>query len=697
MSLTPQQQKFLDTYVRKHSIKGKGKQKRAEGFSTLREQVNQALASAPPLLPDFQRLVAAMKAADALGDQLKFDRAATAMQQVLADIKAAVKTYRPPVDPGAQRAADPAELAKVRRRHNNVVTDRAWQAQQGRSGIGGDLKILQYRASALLGNDQITAPQLKQAAGLVDEMEVKRKFLLGRAAEIEKRRQQLRKYSRDITGDANLYPNADLEPLIQEAHRLAEMDGRQWTPTDETAATSAYLDMMMVLAERDQVHQKDFKEGTEAMVMALRRKEKLKPGRTDGALESNFKLVLKPVDREIAVDGFKKGGGAPREAMGGVIGDKLQEMLGLELNVAKTKLVQVDGGSLKTGNAGEEDNGYAKGQKVTASVQAFVRDGKSIEELADEQLEASLGRKGKTKAELNETAGRILDQLASKEDIHQMAVFDLIALHADRHCGNFMIGADRKLVPIDHGNVMPTREGLRGRRVELGPEETVLGNTAAVKEKLAPEMADRLERLNIDELVSTMRRAQQDMVAANPDVDAADLDAGLDNVRRSAEFMKFAARQLTLEQIYRAYSMCQDHIFFSDETQKLQGFAYAVEAMRDGDQIKQRLAVLLGEDPGTESGILALVKRIKALGWLARSPLRGTVAAEFVTTQALRCVRILDGNLAAPTLPTDDAALLQALGGDAALARLGYGNKDMGRIDKIMVLEGVLATTGQMP
>lgn len=698
MALTPQQQRFLDSYVRKHAIKGRGKSKRAGGFSALRDQVTEALGSAPPLLPQYPQLLVAMKAADSLGDQLKFARATAAMQQVLADIQAAVKAYRPPADPAAQQVADLAALASLRQRHRAVATDRAWQAQQGRSAIGGDLKIQQNRAGALLDRPQVNAAQLAQAADLVDEMEVKRRFLLRRMQEIDKRRAQLRKYALDITSNPALYPDAGIEPLIQEAQRLADIDTRQWTPVDETAATSAYLDMMLVLAEDGDAHHRNFKANkdgsADVMVMALRRKDKPRPGATDGALAPNFKLIVKPIDREIAVDGFKKGGGAPREVMGGVIGDKLQEMLGLDLNVARTKLVQVDGGGLKTGNEPGGDNGYASGQKITASAQAFVRNGASIEQLAQALL-ADTGNDNPGPAEKNATAGRILDQQVDKEAIHQMAVFDLIALHADRHCGNFMLDEDRKLVPIDHGNVMPTPAGLRGRAANLGPAMTVLGNTAAVHEMVAPQLAQRLERLNIDELVATLRAAQQDMVAAHPDVDGADLQAGLANVRRSAEFMKFAARQLTLHQIYHAYETCQDFIFFSDETVKLDGFAQAVEAVRGRDAALQRLAVLTGEDMQTHEGLIAVAERLQTLGWLASG--RAVNYTDFVKAQPRRCLQILEGHLTSPLRPMDDATLLKALGGQAALVRLGYGAHEGGTSDKAKLLCKVLATTGRMP
>jgi hypothetical protein len=696
MALTPQQQKFLDAYVRKSPLQGKAKAKRAAGFSALRDAVVQALGAAPPLLPQYPQLLAAMKSADALGDQLKFDRAAAAMQQVLADIQAARSTYRPPVDPAARQPADPAALAAVRQRHAAIAADPAWAAQQGRGSIGNDLRLMHTRAQAALTSARVDAGQLAKAQDMVDEMEVKLGFLKRRTGAIDKRRAQLRKYAGDIASDVQLLLGN--EALVREAQRLAGLDTGRWTPAEETAATSAYLDMMLVLAGHDDVRHKDFKAGQKEMVMALRRKEKIKPGSTDGALVSNFKLIVKPADREIAVDGFKKGGGAPREAMGSVIGDKLQEMLGLELNVASTKLVQVDGGGLVTGDGPDGDKGYAKGQKLTASAQAFARDGATIGDLAEALLADADDPDFDLKSKKNATGARILDQQVSKEELHQLAVFDLIALHADRHCGNFLLGSDGKLVPIDHGNVMPTREGLRGRSAELGPQETVLAQTAAAQEKLAPHLAARVERLNIDELVATMRTAQQAMVQAHPGVDGADLEAGLANVRRSAEFMQFAVRQLTLEQIYDAYSTCQDYIFFSDETVKLEDFARAVQAVRDRADAVQRLEALTGQDLQSEDGPKGVVERLRLLGWLPYGGPKHPDYRSFVCRQPERCLQILERQLKSPVKPTDDESkLFKALGGPAAYARQGYAYKDGGLGDKARLLSVALATTGRMP
>lgn len=103
MALTPKQQQFLDDYIRKHAVKGKGKRKRADGFAELRQQAVKALAAIPTSVQDRANLDAAMDAADQLGEALKFDRAAAALKQLLRDIAQSAAAHDPTDDIAALR------------------------------------------------------------------------------------------------------------------------------------------------------------------------------------------------------------------------------------------------------------------------------------------------------------------------------------------------------------------------------------------------------------------------------------------------------------------------------------------------------------------------------------------------------------------------------------------------------------------
>jgi ABC1 atypical kinase-like domain len=581
MALTERQQRFLNEYVREHSIKGKGKQKRANNFSTIRQTVMDTIKAAPADLPELTRLLLDLKGADKTADELKFDRASDLLSIMLEGLKQAIAKYKPPTDPTAAQPGDPATHQRlngaldaiVGANHRNprpewtrVVTDPA---------IGADLKILLYRAEGLLGKAAPTTGELKNADNLINEIRVKCDFAERRTQEITKRKAQL---DQALQGDGLVFDQGEALGLVQRANTLAAKNAAAWTRADETQATSMYLDMMLQLSGRENVEHKNFKAGAgkdeigqdKEIVLAVRRKYKTDQGNPQPD-EANFKMVVKPMTKEIGVEGFVSGGGASREMMGSVIGDKLQEMLGIELNVAKTKLVKVDGGQI----------GLTAGESVTASVQAFVKQGKSPMELAEE---AYMQKHGKPcnpamNSPLLDLAVAHLDANVSEEEIQSKAVFDLVSLHCDRHMGNFIVDAQNKLVPIDHGNILPTREGLKKRSANMGAPYAILAETAAAKKPLSPELLERIERLNIDELAQTMRDAKQDMDRETPGADVGNLEEGIQNTKRSAEFLKFAARRLTLEEIYKAYSGQTRHIFYTENDDKLPGFARAVDAI----------------------------------------------------------------------------------------------------------------------
>ncbi|HEY4079246.1 MAG TPA: protein kinase [Burkholderiaceae bacterium] len=194
MALTPQQQQFLDNYVRKHSLKGKGKRKRADSFAEVRDQVAQALSELPQTSPEMANLLAARDAADAFGEALKFDRATDAMKQVLADVKLAVENH----DPGA-------DLKELKSRVDDLV-DR-------KGNLDPNLpKLLNFN-----GPDQpgllVLARPVDEAADLprrsVDEaawLRAAQKLVLERSADLSKlaRSLQIAKSSSDLVKSAAL-------------------------------------------------------------------------------------------------------------------------------------------------------------------------------------------------------------------------------------------------------------------------------------------------------------------------------------------------------------------------------------------------------------------------------------------------------------------------------------------------------------
>jgi hypothetical protein len=292
--------------------------------------------------------------------------------------------------------------------------------------------------------------------------------------------------------------------------------------------------------------------------------------------------------------------------LGNVMADKLQEMLGIELNAPVTKVVIVDGGKI----------GMKPGTKVACSAQAWSKAPNSLNDLVDARF-AQRDPKGKADgfSAQPEDVAAILSTVP-KEEVQNKAVFDLIALHCDRHPGNFMIGDDNKLIPIDHGNILPTRAGLVGRKEYLGTNHAVLKSSPATQEKLSLELIERIERLNIKELIDAAKCAQLEIAKSTPEADKGDLDEGLKNSKRSIEFLKVAAKQLTLAQIYDAYGDSQHDIFFTDESRKAAGFQRAISnKLGAQDAARAELKKLFPVKDKDQVDWAAVLKKAIALGW----------------------------------------------------------------------------------
>lgn len=75
------------------------------------------------------------------------------------------------------------------------------------------------------------------------------------------------------------------------------------------------------------------------------------------------------------------------------------------------------------------------------------------------------------------------------QDIHKMGIFDIRVLNCDRHMGNFLIDAQKQIVPIDHGLILPgTAAHVRFEWIQtLQAREPFSLETLAYIEQLDPE------------------------------------------------------------------------------------------------------------------------------------------------------------------------------------------------------------------
>lgn len=699
MSLTPKQQEFLQKYVRKYrpEFLTKGKKARAKSFGEMREELQQAMLKAPPDLPEYAELIRAMREADEWGEKLKFNRASELMQGTLGKLQQAIKSHVAPKDSTEGHAADPEAVEQLLKRLKEMVDSDEFKGLQS-DGLCKEMEFPIDKARGLLEAENISLKNFQWAERLVEEVESKRLLILDEQARIEKTRTKLKKYLSLLKDSKDIAPGSELAQLEGEVGDL--LSNKRWSSAQQSQATSAHLRLMLALADDTQTQQKDFKKGQKEMVLAVRRKNPNLLGE-DGKQESNFKVLVKPAKLEVKVLGFKQGGGAPREAMGSFLGNELQRMAGLKVGVPDTKVISFEGEYLMGSSVEKEENKtFGKGQKVVSSVQSFEQGCKTVSQrLADANL-------------TGEDVGPFLDKLIPKKDLQQMAVFDLISLNCDRHDGNMMLDSNDKLVPIDHGNIMPTKDGLRRRRSSIGQTSLIKWTTAA-KEKLSPELIECIERLDVDSLALSMREQGSQMQKESDEIDLIDLNEGVENVRRSAAFVKFAARDLTLEQIYIALAEHQNLIFFSKDEKA--SFKMVVESITNKQHARAMLALMLGLPPekakgkASEMNAVALEK-LHLLNWFSCSAnAERADLKNFLNHYPARCMEILEKQQHS-SLPKDAKGRFKVLGGrDAAirLAHLGedeinkvgndrpWGNRGLeGRVE---ALEVFYAVTGQMP
>lgn len=700
MPLTPQQREFLDNYVnqKRTLLTRRGKKKRAKNFGSMRDKVQSALLTAPPGLLKLPELIQDMRRADSLAEQLKFNRASDAMEKVLRDLEEALRDHSPKPDPNGDQLAKPYEVEALETRLYLSLSGAQYKAPQVQL-LAKDVDYSIKQMEAILGQKPVKQTDLLRAQGLVEVIEGKLARIIEHRNRINARKKKLEKYlglaeARDDINSTDGFVN-----LQKEVKNLLAIE--DWSSIEESTGTALHLKLMLALADGTGLQQKDIKRGKFEMVLAVRHKE-------SSSGEPNYKMIVKPAKFEVAVSGFKPGGGATREAMGSFLGDELQRQLGFSLNVPETRVVTMEGRAM-SGDSLEKEQGsdpktnkkinkvFGETEQVVTSVQSFRDDCKSVSRLSNE----SPGRLEPG------NSGVILGQKVAKQEIQQMAVFDLISLNMDRHDGNVMVTGDKKLVPIDHGNIMPTASGLRFRAMEIGPPHAVLPQSEAGQAMLSPELLERLELLDVGQLIASMQDQHEQMKLENDGIDVNDLNKGLDNVRRSAEFLKFAAKELTLAQIYSAYELLQDLIFFCKEEDKRTCFRRAVDEMKNQAQSRDLLGVFLGASPETPLSEGELRKRVTAelrkLGWFLEKS--KTTARTLLQRLPARCLDILTkGETSGLSDSLEER--YQQLGGRAAAVRLGYVTDDKsiplpngtGTITyRINALELHYAMTGRIP
>lgn len=291
---------------------------------------------------------------------------------------------------------------------------------------------------------------------------------------------------------------------------------------------------------------------------------------------TKYKQFFKPVSSESRQPGFPKGGGASREVIGKKLGDKMSRMMGLEMNVAETNLielpVEVLPDSLK-------DKGNALGSIQHNVHQKGDAPQKTLDKLTNDERKELFEKIPKKKAQAQQ-------------------VFDLVFANLDRHGGNYFVkgeGEEAELSGIDNGMGLPSIDGLLQRSESFGLH--ALKDMPSNSEKFDPEVLKAIEQLDEEELAKTAKASFEEMKKQFPDSEATKddklNDEHLNLMKSSIKFLKKAAKELTVDELFNAYLVNLQDVYGikNDENDKLteeERFDKAIQAAKDrGTALKE--------------------------------------------------------------------------------------------------------------
>src|SRR5262249_28048629 len=212
-----------------------------------------------------------------------------------------------------------------------------------------------------------------------------------------------------------------------------------------------------------------------------------------------------------------------------------------------------------------------------------------------------------------------LAQRIPKEECQKMAILDLVSLNLDRHSGNFLV-ADAKsaspmLIPIDHGQVLPSRDGLLQRSGRLGAPHMALSMLPAVEEPFTPEMKAVVAAIDPDQVVAGMREADKVMARQFPaeSMKAEINDENYALVKRSCEFLKAAvAAGLSPAELFDAYARQPTAIFDTPGAQRDATFQQVIQDVQARSAARQQAKQ---DTPTNPDELAAMSQKLRQLGW----------------------------------------------------------------------------------
>ncbi|HVC54766.1 MAG TPA: hypothetical protein VND95_02355, partial [Stellaceae bacterium] len=253
-------------------------------------------------------------------------------------------------------------------------------------------------------------------------------------------------------------------------------------------------------------------------------------------------FIFKPQQGEKVAQGGREGQGVAREVMSSKFNEQMKQMVGVDFGVCPTGVARLDSQSFDQGTLSQETS------RLGALQQTAPNEG-NLTQLCGNDPNA-------------------FKQIPT-EDVQKIAMLDFLTLQGDRNPENLLVrdeGGKKRLVPIDGGYAFPDKTafgqycggmgaGAGGEKTGKVGEGNGLMQLPQSDEKFTPEMLKAIERIDPTAMVKGMKQANTELVSEAPELDGMIGDENLENMRRSALFLKKAAPEFTVAELAQAYAM----------------------------------------------------------------------------------------------------------------------------------------------
>lgn len=324
----------------------------------------------------------------------------------------------------------------------------------------------------------------------------------------------------------------------------------------------------------------------------------------DGTTRAAFLCKTPSIGSVFQSPGVPDGGEVAREALAGRVAQLLTRQTGIDIGMPESHVVSLGPNEVPPGTIPNGQN------SVSCSVQEARPSTGPMSNLSAQQ-----------KGQINRDA------------IAALAIFDTITLNTDRHAGNILMGQNGELIPIDHGASLVNTEddgyGLMangcGRINDMfGSRHNCLLGLPGAHEPLSPAMLKKIKALDPSELARNLTRDRDAIAQEHPDMRNTVSDAAILASRRSAVFLKMAAKLKptpSMAQIQTAMGGAADVLF--DPTINEAGFKNNAQVVLAG--MAQQGAVIEDMCLCEDTEYAALMDEARSLGWPVQSPGRDAV------------------------------------------------------------------------